>query len=138
MSNYKLYKRKWNRENKDKIHRSYERRKEYYRNYYALHKDELGKTCRDQCREAHTKRKLVLIRHYSNGTMSCSQCGYSDIRALCIDHINNNGAEEKRIHGGSSRVWAHIIKQGFPKGYQVLCCNCNQIKEMERRKNNRL
>ncbi len=83
---------------------------------------------RDRKRGEENKRKV--IRHYSNGTMRC-RCGYSDIRALCIDHINNDGKEERRQLGVSGRdFYRYLIKNKYPKGYQVLCFNCNQIKSL--------
>lgn len=81
----------------------------------------------------------VLSVYGRNGKPECVQCGFSDIRALCLDHINDNGAEErlklgsKNIAGTRFATW--VRKQGFPKGYQTLCANCNLIKEIERRRN---
>lgn len=58
------------------------------------------------------------------------KCGFNDIRALCIDHINGRGLEERRRLTGD-KVYRKLRRKGFPKGYQVLCANCNLIKAIE-------
>lgn len=86
-----------------------------------------------------------VLSYYSQGKLECAKCGFKDIRALCLDHINNNGAEHRKSLGngkkravGSCDVYLSLIKKGFPDGFQVLCHNCNQIKEVEKRKNKRV
>lgn len=75
-------------------------------------------------------KKKVLEKY---GT-SCSFCGFADIRALQIDHINNNGAEERKSLGGQQvsgwRFYRYLEKEGYPEGYQTLCANCNMIKHL--------
>lgn len=59
------------------------------------------------------------------------RCGFSDERALAIDHINGGGSIERKSIGGG--YYSHIlskIKDGS-KDYQILCFNCNQIKKIE-------
>jgi len=80
--------------------------------------------------------RIAVLKHYSGGKMCCVQCGFSDVRALALDHIYNNGAEErKRITGlkgsGGSNFFRRLRRSGYPDGYQVLCCNCNFIKYIE-------
>jgi hypothetical protein len=73
--------------------------------------------------------------------------GCRDLRALQIDHVNNDGAEERKRVGGStgpkggqralprSKMEA-IYTLAFEDNegrYQLLCANCNVIKEHERR-----
>ena len=83
--------------------------------------------------------RLKVLSYYSNMNIICASCGYRDIRALCLDHINNDGASHrktlgngKRREAGSSTLYLDLIKRGFPEGFQVLCHNCNFIKEQER------
>ena len=69
------------------------------------------------------------------GGAKCSRCGFSDIRALQIDHINGRGAYKERRRLGGPRFYRQIIKdyQNGKKGdYQILCANCNWIKRHER------
>ena len=63
----------------------------------------------------------------------CSSCGFDDPRALALDHVNDNGAEErKEWRGKMDFFYQKIIADGFPADYQILCANCNSIKEFER------
>ena len=85
--------------------------------------------------------KAKAIAYYSDGTSKCVQCGYSNIDALCLDHINDDGAADRRRlkisgrgNGSGSRTYEALSRLGFPPGYQVLCANCNMIKEVRRRR----
>jgi len=67
------------------------------------------------------------------GESKCQLCGYnSDIRALCVDHIHNNGKKERTNHQ-RIKMFRRIIKnpEKAKKNYQVLCRNCNWIKHRE-------
>ena len=73
------------------------------------------------------KRRLKIINHYSKGQNRCACCGENIIEFLSIDHINGNGNKHRKIIGrGGLPGW--IIKNNFPKGFQVLCHNCNFAK----------
>lgn len=65
---------------------------------------------------------------------ACVFCGYEDIRALQIDHINDNGADERKLLGGQNvsgwRFYQYLVANGLPNGYQTLCANCNMIKQL--------
>lgn len=82
------------------------------------------------------KRRLIakrkVIKHYSNGTMTCFKCGYSDIRALSIDHIEGKGGKHlKEIgRGGGYHFYLWLIENNYPSGFQVLCMNCQFIKKV--------
>ena len=70
------------------------------------------------------RRKV--LEHYSNGEPVCACCGETLYEFLTIDHLNNNGtADRRRYTGGGHHHYRQIIKEGFPKGFQVLCYNCN-------------
>lgn len=70
------------------------------------------------------KEKVMLI--YSPD-LCCKNCMISDIRCLTIDHINNNGAEERKTKSWKS--FLVYLRDNKPSGYQVLCFNCQLIKE---------
>lgn len=87
----------------------------------AIRKAEADKTkrlqaiCREQVFEAY-------------GGYKCACCGETEPMFLSIDHIDNNGAEERRsgLYAGSGiGFYQWLRKSGFPPGYQVLCMNCN-------------
>ena len=63
----------------------------------------------------------------------CQKCGFSDKRALKIDHINSDGRADRKTCRNT--YYKHVI-EGVEKGYkkyQLLCANCNWIKVREKR-----
>ncbi len=78
------------------------------------------------------KIKLEVLAHYGNGKLACVKCGFTDIRALSIDHVNGNGAQERKGLGKSGTAfYSHLKTQGYSEGYQTLCMNCQWIKRFE-------
>ena len=71
------------------------------------------------------------LQAVGNGVIACVKCGFSDIRALQIDHINGGGSKHKRSCSGSHEYYKTMIV--YPEDYQLLCANCNQIKKCEDR-----
>ena len=68
----------------------------------------------------------------------CNRCGFSDQRALQIDHRNGGGSKHMRRIGGSSYLLLWLKKRGFPKdAFQLLCANCNWIKRHENKEFNK-
>jgi len=78
------------------------------------------------------ENRIKIIEHYTNGEMACKHCGCKDLRVLDIDHINDNGATHRKEIGQLNIVW-WVVEQNYPDGFQILCKNCNWIKELERR-----
>lgn len=74
------------------------------------------------------RRKMREVHRLLGGV--CAHCGFSDPRALQVDHVDGGGnAERRRI--GQHQVMKRVLA-GEP-GYQLLCANCNWIKLHERR-----
>lgn len=74
--------------------------------------------------------KMKIIEHYSNGRMTCANCGLKDVKNLTVDHINGNGEKHRktmRLSGGHS-FYHWLIKLNYPPGYQILCFACNMAK----------
>ena len=63
----------------------------------------------------------------------CSKCGFSDWRALEIDHIHGGGNKEHKTTSWSKFYNQILIstKAEAAQKYQVLCANCNSIKVWE-------
>jgi hypothetical protein len=83
------------------------------------------------------KIKLEVLTYYSDYVeLKCSVkgCEISDIDMLTIDHINDNGAEERRNNTSrrGARMYKYLKDQGYPDGYQTLCMNHNLKKEVQR------
>lgn len=94
--------------------------------YYLKNKQQLNEKTSRQSKERRTKLRKEIMD--ALGTC-CSCCGESQYEFLTIDHINNDGAEERRVIGTGIPMLKHIITQGIPKDrYQILCANCNTAK----------
>lgn len=79
------------------------------------------------------KLKLEVITHYGEGKCACVRCGYTDLRALSIDHIDGNGTRQRRSNPrySPSQFYGTLKRRGYPEGFQTLCMNCQFIKRVE-------
>lgn len=64
----------------------------------------------------------------------CARCGFTDTRALQIDHVNDDGCLEVNRMGTVPfyRMILRQMSEGTMTKYQVLCANCNWIKRYEK------
>lgn len=81
-------------------------------------------------REVQFNLKMETIEAYGG---KCACCGETAHEFLTIDHIHDDGAEERRLHGGGrtggTAQYTRLRQQGWPKDrYQLLCMNCNFAK----------
>jgi len=83
---------------------------------------------RRMLRENYRKEAIKLLGN------KCIKCGFFDIRALQIDHVNSDAFKDRKLkHKGSYLYYKYVIKE-IKKGskrYQCLCANCNWIKRKE-------
>lgn len=86
---------------------------------------------RERGRQNYHQLRSAMIDAYGG---KCACCGESEKAFLTLDHIFEDGAEERRrIHGGgraSSPKFYRLLRDlGWPKDrYQLLCYNCNSAK----------
>lgn len=118
-----------------------ENNKKYLQKYRAIHRESYNTKLRiylqGKGKQAHKELKYkenqqikrLVLTHYGNGKLACVKCGFIDIRALSIDHINGGGGKHTRNLSTSLYRW--LIKNGYPIGYQTLCMNCQWIKRVE-------
>ncbi|MBV8535612.1 MAG: hypothetical protein JO128_08475 [Alphaproteobacteria bacterium] len=59
------------------------------------------------------------------GGYRCACCGICEPLFLTIDHVKNDGAHHRRRVGVSATFFRWLKDNGYPKGFQVLCSNCN-------------
>lgn len=81
--------------------------------------------------------KAVVLTHYGyNGQLQCSEpgCSITDIDMLTLDHINNDGAEDRKVFKTSRQFLSSLKRANYPPGYQTLCWNHNWKKEAVRRR----
>ena len=80
-------------------------------------------------RKSHWKLRREVLSAYCEADIVCAQCGFTDVRALQLDHIDGGGAKQVReLKGRGWTLYRWLRKNNFPQGYQVLCANCNWIK----------
>jgi len=83
-------------------------------------------------RKAYHKRRMTALLTLRDSA-ECFHCFTSDLRLLSIDHIQDNGSEERRKLK-RAEIFRKIIKMGreeASKEYQILCRNCNWLKRLE-------
>ena len=94
----------------------------------------------DRSNETHTRRRhevrLAVLKAYGNA--QCAICGFDDIRALEIDHINGGGEKHRQQLCGTNLLQI-LYREGFPDKdkYRVLCRNCNWIAFIEMKDKNK-
>ena len=79
------------------------------------------------------KRRIRMATIDALGS-KCIKCGFDDIRALQIDHINGGGCKELKNFPGHGKSYYKYVLESFLRGenkYQLLCANCNWIKRVE-------
>lgn len=136
----KEYYRKWREKNREsiiakrKIYNSLESVKLYKYNYNRTPKaletrkkynEKMGSFYRNARRE---RRDSCFIGLGGK----CAKCGFSDFRALQVDHINGDGNVERHLLRRND-YYPNVLKSFLAdeKRYQLLCCNCNWIKREE-------
>jgi hypothetical protein len=112
--------------------------KEHSHNYYETNKTKILNRSNEHIKDVN----FSVIAMYSNFETEklvqpiCACCGETELDFLTIDHINNDGAEQRRkignnvLGGWALSLW--IIKNNFPDDLQVLCGNC----QLGKRRNN--
>ena len=80
-------------------------------------------------RERHAEVKKLLFEKLGN---ACKRCGFSDTRALQIDHVHGGGKKDLvRGAHSTSRLMQLLNMENLHDYYQLLCANCNWIKSYE-------
>lgn len=152
MRDKKLYDKEYYIRNKEKISRR-------GAEYYQKNKEKLKAYSRKWSKDNYEKnRERISITHKANYLKNrpanlkwhkehwasmrkelidfmggkCLFCGFTDIRALQIDHVNGGGRQETKSNGSlkSPRHYQEHIQKNRAN-YQLLCANCNWIKKHE-------
>lgn len=128
-------------------------KKEYIQQYQGEHKDEYNAYAREYYRKnrerinarrntveqkqarrlrVNARRNKIRIELLNMFGGKCIKCGFSDWRALQIDHINGGGSKERKIIRDTWKYMRIIIQdKNREEKYQLLCSNCNWIKRYE-------
>ena len=123
--------------NKDEINRK-------SREYYQRHLEENRRKRREYNQRNRVKmnkgailwrtdNRRQCLSHYSDDDIKCKCCGEDTEQFMCIDHIDGGGNKhrnelKKGGQPGGANTYRWLIVNNFPKGFQVLCHNCNLAK----------
>lgn len=85
---------------------------------------------RSEAARLRVKRKALRLQVVAKLGGSCVRCGFSDWRALQVDHVNGGGKGDRANAKTYERFYVIVLadKLGL---YQLLCANCNWIKRYE-------
>jgi hypothetical protein len=121
----RAYRKKWAEANPENV--VYHRRKNMakWRTENPAEHSVKQKRWRDTCRD-------TLFAFFGN---KCARCGFSDWRALQLDHVNGGGRQDPAYKHGRVRANALQLLKRSPdearQKFQLLCANCNWIKRYE-------
>jgi len=92
-----------------------------------------GKEHRERDWRNYQKLKYDVLSFYSGGDKPhCVLCKEERMDCLSIDHINNDGAVERRkVKKYNYGFYQYLKANAYPKGYQTLCMNCQFIKRAQ-------
>ena len=119
--------------NKDKMRKK-------NRTWYQKHKESekiRGKKYHEKYNKEIKQRiidlKLEVMAHYSKVISNsdipvCACCKEKHIEFLTLDHINGRKSMNHKPSLKADKLCRTLKREGFPKGIQVLCWNCNSAK----------
>lgn len=90
--------------------------------------------CKDCMRPIYSKAKKsrnfrdkqLALEQYGGKPPKCACCGEKHLEFLTIDHVKGGGTAHRRsIGSGSGAFFRWLRNEGWPKGFRVLCMNCN-------------
>lgn len=91
------------------------------RRYQKKHKERITK----RNRERYRRMKAEILDFYGG---ECECCGERRWEFLAIDHVNGDGAQERRKMSPTcvfKKLHRHALKGERLDGYRILCHNCN-------------
>lgn len=121
----------WRKQNKKRI---YEYQKKYINE--PINKIRLRKIKNEYERKNKKELRKKIIQKFGG---VCVICGFSDWRALQVDHVNGGGTREIKLkfNKNRSKYYKYLfIEANNNKNYQLLCANCNWIKKYEQNETN--
>ena len=81
---------------------------------------------RKSSRASKKRIRLLALTHYGGDPPQCACCGESAYEFLALDHKKGGGEKHRKktsYRGFEMAVW--LRRAGWPKGFRVLCHNCN-------------
>ncbi len=72
--------------------------------------------------------KKIVFGKYSDGSPKCACCGSENYDCLDIDHIEGRKTMGHDMTMVAHKLYRYLIRNKFPRGFQILCHNCNKAK----------
>lgn len=70
------------------------------------------------------KLKIEVLSYYDE--LRCHCCGETEVKFLTLDHMDNDGADDRKITGGGHAAYRWLKSNGFPpRNFKASCQNCN-------------
>ena len=86
--------------------------------------------CIDNHKKVHKRNRQIVFAAY--GGFICAMCKHDDDEVLTIDHIHDDGNWLRRlVPAQRNDFYRWLIRNNFPKEYQVLCRNCQYKKYLK-------
>lgn len=126
----KEYDSKHSVENSTRVKEYYKKypnkRRSYHKKYYKREKLYINQKSRNRYANFYQQAFNALGD-------KCIKCGFTDKRALQIDHIDGGGSIERRKNRGSYQYYKNMVNNITNKKvkYQILCANCNLIESIK-------
>lgn len=84
-------------------------------------------SCCDRQRQERQNLRVECLIAYGGLRCSCPGCMETHVEFLEIDHVNGGGNKHRRtIKANGTDFYRWLRANGFPKGFRVLCANCNK------------
>ena len=126
---YNAYQRKYNQENRDRLHTDTRRRRQERPDLTHArdkkYREKNKKRLSESQKEWNNNLKKTVFEAY--GGCICWWCAEEDMLVLSLDHVNNDGYKRKRSHW-----YGWLKKNNYPKTppLKVLCMNCQFAKKI--------
>jgi hypothetical protein len=98
-----------------------------YNRSWRLRNPSYGTRYYDRRSAERQRLRVATFIAYSGDPPYCVCCGEGTLEFLTLDHINGDGAAVRRENPTFVGIglYRRLRQQGWPKGFQTLCCNCN-------------
>ena len=132
--------KKQNKQARESYAKNKDKMRKKNRTWYQKHKESekiRGKKYHEKYNKEVKQRrldlKLEVMAHYSKVISKsdipvCACCKEKHIEFLTLDHINGRKSMNHKPSLKADKLCRTLKREGFPKGIQVLCWNCNSAK----------
>lgn len=113
-----------NRKSREYYKKDPDKRKRAVARYYVNNRERMCEINR----RANYVTRIAVLTHYGGNPPECACCGERELKFLSIDHVDNDGAAQRKHAGVGGTFYRWLQKNNYPDGLQVLCHNCNLAK----------